>query len=135
MEPPTTGNYHVTFLLCNPSDNHLCDDTSCWWPLWYEYVLDTNNIPVYGARILLGPNRKSNIKLYILWTDSVHLSDPSCYIHGAFNFDSCSNIIKLNQYIAFRNWEFLLISCSILSIVPPILSNLTIPTTSPVSQR
>ena len=42
--------------------NHICDDPSRWWLLWYEYTLNTNNIPVYGARILLGPNRKLNIK-------------------------------------------------------------------------
>ena len=93
MEPQTTEDCQVTFLSGLPSDKHLCDDTSRWWPLWYEYVLDTNNIPVYGARILLGPNRKPNTKKYILWTNSVHLSDPSCYIQEPFNFDSRSDII------------------------------------------
>ena len=135
MESPTTGNYHVTFLSRRPSDSHLCDDTSRWWPLWYEYVLDTNNIPVYGARILLGPNRKPNINFFILWTYFVHFFYPSCYIHGPFDFDSRSNIIKINQYITFPNWELLLTSCSTLSIVSPILSNLTVPTTSPVLKR
>ena len=53
--------------------------------------------------MLLGPNRKPNTKTYILWKDSIHLSDPSCYIHGPFNFDSRSDIIKPNQYITLCN--------------------------------
>ena len=40
------------------------------------------------------------------------------------NFDSRSDIIKPNQYITLSDWEFLLTSCSTLSIVPPILSTL-----------
>ena len=39
-------------LSRHPSDDNLCDDTSRWQLLWYEYVLDTNSIPVYGARII-----------------------------------------------------------------------------------
>ena len=49
MESETTGDYHVTFLLRHPSDNNLYDDEARWWSLWYEYVLDKNNVPVYGA--------------------------------------------------------------------------------------
>ena len=30
----------------------------------------------------------------VTWTDSIHLTDSSCYIHGHFNFDSRSDIIK-----------------------------------------
>ena len=56
MNPRTTGDYHVIFLSRNTSDNHLCDDNSHWWPLWYECILDKYNSPVYGSRILLGPN-------------------------------------------------------------------------------
>ena len=116
MEPQTIEDYHVTFLSLHPSGNHLFDDTSRWWSLWYEYVLDTNNIPVYGARILLGPNRKPNTKNYILWIDSVHLFDPSCYIHCPFNFDFCSDIIKPNQYIIYLigNFFSLLVLLSVL---------------------
>ena len=77
--------------------------------------------------MLLGPNQKPNTKTYILWKDYIHLSDPSCYIHGPLNFDSRSDIIKPNQYIALSNWVFLLASCFTLSIVPPNLSILTIP--------
>ena len=56
MKPQTTGDYHVIFLSRNTSDSHLCDDNSHWWPLWYECILDKYNSPVYGSRILLGPN-------------------------------------------------------------------------------
>ena len=62
MKPETTDDYHVIFLSHHPSDNHLCDDNTRWWSSWYEYVVDENNIPVYGSRILLGPNRKPNLK-------------------------------------------------------------------------
>ena len=94
MEPQTTGDYHVTFLSSHSSDNHLCNDNSRWWLLWYEYILDKNNIPDYGSRLLLRPNRKPNTKKCILWIYSVHLSDPFCYIRGPFNFDSRSDTIQ-----------------------------------------
>ena len=51
MESETTGDYHVTFLSRHPSDNTLRDDAACWWPLWYTYILDKNNVPFYGARL------------------------------------------------------------------------------------
>ena len=133
MNPQKTGGYHVTFLFRHTSDCHLCDDNSRWLPLWYEYVLDKDNSPVYESRILLGPNRKPNLKKYILWTDSVHLTDSSCYIHGPFNFDSRSDIIKPNQHIALCHWEFILTFCSTFSIVPPFLYTLI--ATRPSSKR
>ena len=52
MNPSTTGDYHVTFLSRHPNDKHLCDDVDYWWPEWYEYSIDADNIPVYGSRIL-----------------------------------------------------------------------------------
>ena len=57
--------------------------------------MNKKNIPVYGARILFGTARKPNDKNYIIWTDSIHLTDSSCYIHGLFNFNSCLDIIKI----------------------------------------
>ena len=87
--------------------------------------LDDQNIPVYGTRILFGPKRKPNLNKYILWTDSVQLTDLSCYIHGLFNFDSRSDIISANQFIALNHWEFLLTSCNALVIVPSIILKIT----------
>ena len=39
---------HDIFLSCHPSDNHLCDDHTWWWSLYYGYFIDENDIPVYG---------------------------------------------------------------------------------------
>ena len=100
MDPRKTGDHHVTFLFRHTSGLHLCGDNSRWWSLWYEYVLDKDNIHVYGSRILLEPNLKPNLKKYILSTDSVHLIDSSCYIHGPFHFDHRSDVIKSNKRIA-----------------------------------
>ena len=36
MEPKTTSNYHVTFLVRHPNDKNLCDDKARWWPEWHE---------------------------------------------------------------------------------------------------
>ena len=123
----TYGTVNNRKLSCyalsrHPSDNHLFDDNIRWWLLWHEYVLDKRNIPVYCARWLLGPNQISNIKKYLLWTNFVHLTNSSCYIHGPFNFAFRSDIINPNQCIALSHCEFFLTSCSILSIIPSILS-------------
>ena len=40
------------------------------------------------------PKRKVHLTKYILWTDSVHLTDTFCFLHGPFNFDSQSDIIS-----------------------------------------
>ena len=61
LDPETTADYHVPFLSRHPSDNNLCDDETRWWPLWYDYVLDKDDVPVYGARILFGPTRKPDL--------------------------------------------------------------------------
>ena len=125
MGPETICDYHVTFSSRHPSENNLCDDEARWWPLLYECVLDKDDLLVNGARILLGPNQKPDLKKFILWTDSIHLTDPSCFLHRPFNFDARSDVVKPKQYIALTYWKFLLTRCSILSIVPPILSTLT----------
>ena len=96
-------------------------------------MLWIRNIPVYGARILFGPTRKPNDKTYILWIDSIHLTDSSCYIHGPFNFDSHSDIIKPKQYIALSHWEFLLATCSTLGIV--LLLSLLLQITNPLKRH
>ena len=125
MDSLTSGDYHVTFLARHPDDNHLCDGVARWWPEWHEYKLNDDNIPVYGSRMLFKPNRKPNLSKFMLWTDSIHLSDSSCYIHGPFSFDSRSDVISAKQFVALRHWEFLLTSCIALGIVPPTISTLT----------
>ena len=104
MKVETTGDYHVTCLSRHPLDNYLCDGNARWWPLQYEYILVDNNIHFYGSRILLDLNREPNLKKYIHWIDSVHLIDTSCFIHGSFNFDSRSDVIKSKQYVALSHW-------------------------------
>ena len=67
--------------------------------------------------MLFGPKCKLDSTKYILWTESVHLTDHSCYLHGSFNFDSHSDVITAKQHVA--------VVCNILGIVFPILSTLT----------
>ena len=118
------GDYHAIFISRYPDDGHLCDDTARWFPLWHEYKNDKNNVPLYGTSMLFGPKRKPDLSKYILWTDSVHLTDSSCYLHDPFNFDSHFDVITAKQHIALTHWEFLLTICHSFSIVPPILSTL-----------
>ena len=125
MESETIGDYHVNLLSRHPSHYTLCDDEARWWPSWYEFVSDKDNVLVYGARLLFGPTRKPDLKKYTLWTDSIHLTDPSCFLYGPFDFDDRSDVIKPKQYVVLTYWEFILTRCSTLSIVPPILSTLT----------
>ena len=66
MDSKSTGDYHVTFISRHPNDNDLCDETVRWWPLWYEYKNDKNNVPTYDARMLFGPKRKQNSNKYII---------------------------------------------------------------------
>ena len=125
MDPSTSDNYCVTFLSRHPDDNHLCDDVARWWLEWHEYSLNDDNILVYGSRMLFKPNRKPNLSKFMLWTDSIHLSDSSCYIHGPFNFDSRSDVISAKQFVTLRHWKLLLTSIIALGIVPPTISTLT----------
>ena len=72
MDSLRTGDYHVTFLSRHPADKHLCDDNARCWHEWYEYYLDDEDVPVYGARIHFSPKRKPDQTKYMLMTDSVH---------------------------------------------------------------
>ena len=125
MDSKRTGDYHVTFLSRHPNDNNICDDNARWWPLWHEYEHDKSGVPIYGARMLLGPKREPHSNKYILWTDSVHLTDPLCYLHGHFNFDSHSDVITTNQHVALTHWDYLFTACNTLCVVSSILSTLT----------
>ena len=58
----------------------------------------------------------------MLWSDSVHLTDSTCFIHRPFNFDSRSDVISAKKIVALRHWKFLLTSCIQLDIVPPTIS-------------
>ena len=77
MDLLRTGDYHITFFSRHPVDKHLCDDVARWWPEWHEYYLDDANIQVYGARMHFNPRRKPDLTNYMLWTDSVPLTDTS----------------------------------------------------------
>ena len=65
------------------------------------------------------------LEKYILWIDSIYVTDPSCYLHSPFNFDLYSDIIIVKQYLTLTHWEYLLTICTTFIIVPPILSTLT----------
>ena len=79
MNSKSTGDCHITFISRHPNENNLCDDKARWWPLWHECKNYKNDIPIYRARMLFGPKRRPDSNKYILWTDSVHLTDPSYY--------------------------------------------------------
>ena len=61
----------------------------------------------------------------MLWSDSVNLTDSSCFIHEPFNFDSHSDVISAKQFVALCHWEYLLTYFITLGIVPPTISTLT----------
>ena len=65
------------------------------------------------------PKRKPDPIKYILWTDSIHSTDPSCYLHGSFNFTSYSDIITSKQHVALTHWEYVLTVCNTLSFFSP----------------
>ena len=108
MNSKRTDDYHITLTLQYPNDNNLCDDKARWWLLWYEYKKNKNDVPIYSARMLCGPKRKPDSNKYILRTDSIHLTDPSYYLHGPFNFDSHSDVITAKQHVALTQWEYFL---------------------------
>ena len=95
--------------------------------------MDDTNIPVYGARMMFSSKQEPNLTKYMLWIDSVHLTDTSCFLHEPFNFDSQSDIISVDQYIALRHWEFLLTSYNKLDIV--LLLMFTLATTKPKKKK
>ena len=76
--------------------------------------------------ILFGPTHKLDPIKYILWTDSVRLTDSSSYSHGSFNFDSHTDMFTAKQHISLTHWEYTLTICHTFSIVPPILCTLTV---------
>ena len=76
--------------------------------------------------MLLSPERKPNLKKFMLWSDFVHLTDTNYFIHGPFNYDDHDDIIQPNHHVALTHWEFLFSFCNRFSIVPSTLSTLTV---------
>ena len=97
------GDYHSMFIPWCLDDSHLCDETTRWWLLWHEYTNNKSNVPIYDARMLCGPKRKPDPNKYILWTDSIDLTDPSSYLYSTFHFNSRSHMVR--QYIKLTHWE------------------------------
>ena len=56
------------------------------------------NVPIYSDRILFGRKCKPDPKKYIICTDSVPLTNSSCYLHRPVNFDSRSGVIIAKKY-------------------------------------
>ena len=48
--------------------------------------------------MLFSPKRKPDLTKYMMWTNSVDLTDQSCFIHRSLNFDSQSDIISTNSF-------------------------------------
>ena len=69
---------------------------------------------------------KLNLTKFMLWSDSVHLTDPKYFIHGPFNFDAHDDNIQPHQNVTLTNWEFFFSFCNQFSIVPQTLSTLTV---------
>ena len=57
--------------------------------------------------MLFEQRRKPDSNNYILWTDFVHLTDPSWYLLGPFNFDSHSDVITTKQHVVLTHWKYL----------------------------
>ena len=117
MRPETTGDYHVTFLSRHVMQIHVGN----------HYGMNMFSIKKYSClwiKNLLGPNRKPNLKKYILWRYSVPLTYSICLIHESFNFDSRTDVIRPKKIVALSHWEFILTRCSTLSIVSPIIFTL-----------
>ena len=48
---------------------------------------------------------RPNLKKFMLWSDSVHLTDTKYFIYGLFNFDTHDDIIQPNHHDSLTHWE------------------------------
>ena len=126
LDPLNTGHYLCSFLARHSSDNEKKDNATRWWPEWYEYTIGADNIPIFGKRVLFQPHRKSDLAKHRLWTDTVPLSNPNCFLSGSFSFEARHDIIHPCNFVARSLWEHLFTNCSAYGIVPPTLSDPTI---------
>ena len=76
--------------------------------------------------MLFSPKCKPNLKKFMLWSNSVHLTDTKYFIHGPFNFEAHDDIMQPNQHVALTHWKLLFSFCTQFSIVPSILSILIV---------
>ena len=111
MTSETTGDYHVNFLAQHPDDTHLCDDKARWWPERHEYKLDNDNIRAIFAKT------ETKSEKYMLWSNSVILTDSNYFIQGPFNYDAHTDVIHPKQHVALTHWEFLLAASLVLSLL------------------
>ena len=75
---------------------------------------------------VISSKRKPNLKTFMLWSDSVHLTDTKYFIHGPFNFDAHDDIIQPNQHVVLTHWEILFYFYNQFRLFPRTLSTLTV---------
>ena len=86
--------------------------------------MNDDNVPVYGAKIQFKSSRKPDPIKYILWVDSVDLTDTDFLIHDSLNYDDYSNVITSKQHVALSHEEILLSFCTKFGIIVPLISAL-----------
>ena len=119
MQPKTTYDYHLIFLVRHPDDRYLYDDKARWQPEWHEYKLNDNIDPVYETRMLFSPKRKPYLNVYMLWSDSVHLTDTKYFIHDPSKYDAHGEFIQPKQHMALIGYVFFLRFVTSLVSPPP----------------
>ena len=69
--------------------------------------------------MLFSPKRKSYLNVYMLWSDSVHLTDTKYFIHDPSNYDAHGEFIQPKQHMALICYVFFLRFVTSLVCPPP----------------
>ena len=118
--------YFCTFLAKHPSDKHLSDELSCWWPDWYRYKTDTTTGQiVYGNRILIRPNTNPDPTKFVPWATDLELTTSATArnLIGPFNFEPISQSNRTKQTVPSSLWRQLKDICISHHILPPTLGS------------
>ena len=79
------------------------------------------DIPLFGKICLIPPHPSSNKSNHQLWIDTFLLCNSDYYLLGYFTIELRSDIVRLNQFIARKFRDSLLLLCTSVCIFPSIL--------------
>ena len=119
----TNGRYYCTFLAKHPNDKHKSDEFSRFWPDWYNYTKDKNDVITYGNRILFAPHINPNPDKYIEWATDIQLHDTSHVFLGPFNFEPITTVNRTRHKVHRDQWTTCHAQCLQNNLLPPTLGS------------
>ena len=118
----TNNKYYCVFLAKHSGDRLKSDEYSRWWPEWWSYSKDDQEIITYEKRYEFPPTTTPHYSKFIQWADIIDLSSNNMLI-GPVNFQPISPSNNTRSTISTSHWQQCHDICIDRNMLPPTLGS------------